>query len=45
LRSPGTSQERLRARARAISSETGEQIDLARRILAWLIGEIEEPPT
>ena len=28
----------------AISSETGEQIELARQILAWLIGETEDPP-
>lgn len=29
----------------AISADTGEQIELARRILAWLIGETEEPPS
>jgi hypothetical protein len=28
----------------AISSETGEQIELARQVLAWLIGETEDPP-
>jgi hypothetical protein len=28
----------------AISSETGEQIELARQVLAWLIGETEDLP-
>ena len=27
-----------------ISSETGGQIELARQVLAWLIGETEDPP-
>ena len=29
----------------AISAETSEQIELARHILAWLVGETEEPPS
>jgi hypothetical protein len=37
-------EERDATAPNAISSETGKQIELARRILAWLIGETEEPP-
>jgi hypothetical protein len=37
--------ERDAAAPEAISAETGEQIELARQILAWLVGDTEEPPS